>query len=82
MHVSTTKHLNCDGQESKEQLAVYNSDTPVTLKQGHGHQTQYELVDLKQGYNMKSVKKPRLNSVREKPTIIFCDTRKRVSYFP
>ena len=27
-------HLNYSGQESKEQFAVYDFDTPVTLKQG------------------------------------------------
>ena len=35
----------------KKQLAVYDSDTPVTLKQGQGHQIQYELVDPSQGCN-------------------------------
>ena len=34
-----------------KQLAVYDSDAPVTLKQGQSHQTWYELVDPKQGYN-------------------------------
>ena len=38
----------------------------MTLKQGHGHQTWYELVDPKQGYNNAKFEKPRLNSVHEK----------------
>ena len=32
-------------------FAVQDFDTPQSLKQGHGHQTWYELVDPKQGYN-------------------------------
>ena len=40
--------LNYSGQESKKQIVVYDSDTPVTLKQDQGHQTWYELVDPKQ----------------------------------
>ena len=29
-----------------KELAVYDSDTYVTLKQGQGHQTWYELLKL------------------------------------
>ena len=32
-------------KDLKKQLAVYDSDTRVTLNQGQGHQTWYELVD-------------------------------------
>ena len=32
--------------KKKPQCAVYDSDTSVTLKQGQGHQTWYDLVDL------------------------------------
>ena len=53
-------------KENKKQFAVYDSNTPVTLKQGQGHQTQYELVDLIQGYNIAKFEKPHLNSVCEK----------------
>ena len=42
----------------KKQFAVYDSDTPVTLKQGQGHQTWYELVDPKQGYNHAKFERP------------------------
>ena len=38
----------------------------MTLKQSQGHQTRYELVDHKQGYNNAEFVKPRLNSDREK----------------
>ena len=44
----------------------FDSDTPVTLKQGQGHQTWYELVDPSQGYNNAKFEKPHLNSVYEK----------------
>ena len=37
--------VNYGGQESEKQFAVHDSDTPVTLKQGQGHQPWYELVD-------------------------------------
>ena len=32
----------------KKLFAVYNSDTPVILKQGQSHQIWYELVEPKQ----------------------------------
>ena len=46
--------------------AVNHSDASVTLKQGQGNQTWYELVDPKQGYNNAKLEKCRLTSVREK----------------
>ena len=42
MYVKTIQCLNYGGQESKIQFVVYDSDTPVTLKQGQGHLTWYE----------------------------------------
>ena len=62
-YVGTIQHLNCGGQESQKQFAVYDSSTPVTLKQGQGQQTWYDLVDPKQGYNNTKLEKPHLNSV-------------------
>ena len=59
------------GQESKKQLAVYDSDTPVSLKQGQGHQIWDELVDHKQGYNSAKFEKPWLNSVHERANKFF-----------
>ena len=57
MHVATIKFSNYGGQESKKQFAIYDSsDTPVTFKQGRDHQTWYELVDPKHGYNHASLK--------------------------
>ena len=37
--------------------------THVTLEQGQGHQTWYELVDPKQGYDYAKFEKPCMNSV-------------------
>ena len=48
------------------QIAVYDSDAPVTLKQGQDHQIWHELVDPKQGYNSAKFEKPLLNRVDEK----------------
>ena len=39
------QHLNHSEQESSTQLAIYDSDKPVTLKQDQGDQTWYDLVD-------------------------------------
>ena len=66
MYVKTIQHLNYSGQESKKQFAVYESQIPVTLKEGQGHQTWYELVDPKQDDNNVKFQKPCLNSVCEK----------------
>ena len=41
------------------------------LKKGHGNQTWYKLVDLKQGYNNAKSEKPCLNSVHEKAHKVF-----------
>ena len=38
----------------------------MILKQGQGHQTWYELVDPKQGYNYAKFEKPHMNTVHEK----------------
>ena len=53
-------------QKSKKQFAIYDCDTSVTLTQGQGHQTRYELVDPKRGYNNAKFEKPCFNSVHEK----------------
>ena len=62
------QRLNYGGQESKNKFAVYDYDTPVTFKQGQGHQSWYEFVDPKQGYNLLKAKfeKSHLNSVCQK----------------
>ena len=57
MYVRTIQSSIYGGHESKNQFAIYNSDTPVTLKQGQGHQTWYELVDPKQVYINAKFKK-------------------------
>ena len=33
------------------QIAIYISETPLTLKQSHGHQTYNDNVDPEKGYN-------------------------------
>ena len=43
--------MNYSEKNLKNPFAVYDSDTPVILKQGYGHKTWYEFVDPKQGYN-------------------------------
>ena len=48
---ATIQHINYKRQESKRQCALYDSDTSVTLKQGQGHPTWFDLVDSNQGYS-------------------------------
>ena len=77
------QHLNSSGQESQKQFAVYDSDTPVTWKQGQGQQTWYELVDSKQGYNNARLTKMLLEqSPRKSQLYSFCKIRKHVNYLP
>ena len=66
MYVRTLQCLNYSGPQSRKQFAVDDSDTPVTLKQGQGHKTWCELVDLKQAYNNTKFQRPCLNGVCEK----------------
>ena len=51
------------------QFAVYISDTPVTLKQGQGHQPLITSVGPKQGYNLTKFKISCFNGVREKANV-------------
>ena len=67
-------------KDLKKQFAVYNSDTPMPLRQGQGHQTWYALVDPKQGYNNAMFKKPCLNSVCDRDTDN--QIRNHFSYLP
>ena len=64
MYIRTTQHFVYSGEESKRQFAVYDADTPVTLKQGQDHQIWYKLEDPKQGYNNAKFKK---NSLEQCP---------------
>ena len=50
--------LNDSGRESKTELADYDSDLPVTLKHGKGHQIWYEFVDPEQEYNDGKFERP------------------------
>ena len=57
------------GQKSREQFAVHDPDKPVNLKQGQGHQTQYELEDPKQVYNPAKFERPPSNIACQKANI-------------
>ena len=70
MYVVTAQCLNYSREGSKQQFAVYGSDTPVILRHGQGHQTWNELVDPKQ-YNNAKFEEFRLNSVCEKANVNF-----------
>ena len=59
-------HTTSKLQWTRKQSAVYDPDTPVTLKQGQGHQSWSELVDSKHGYNNAQYENPCFNSVCEK----------------
>ena len=55
-------------EKNLNQFAVYDSDTPVTLKcqKGQRHQTWHELADPKQGYNNAKFEKTSLEQCRRK----------------
>ena len=57
-YVRTIQCLIYGEQESQTHFAVYNSDIAATLKQSQGHQTWYELVHPKQGYNYAKLENP------------------------
>ena len=82
MHVRTIQHLNYGEQEYQNQFLVDYSDTPVTSKQGQGHQTWYELVDPKEGYNAQ-FRKSCLNSDRERANDkVFVKSGNNINYLP
>ena len=56
-------------KKKKIKFAVYDSDTPVTLKQRQDPQTCYESVDSKQDYNQAKFEKLRWNTVHKKANI-------------
>ena len=81
-YVSNIQRLNFTGQESKKQFAVYDSDTPVTLKHGQGHQTWYELTAPKQDSNLMQVCKTLLEQCAcKKKKKSFCQIRQRAIIF-
>ena len=72
MYVATIRHLKYSGQlkkTKKKHVAVYDSDTSVTLEQGQGHQAWHALVDPTQSYNHAEFERPHLNSVLEKANV-------------
>ena len=64
--------LNYSGQESKKQIVVYDSDTPVTLKQDQGHQTLSDNVNPKEGYNHAKFERSSLMVSEKKRTLKGC----------
>ena len=65
--VRPTQCLNNGGQKSiKKTKLQFIILTHMTLRQGQGHHTWYELVDPKQGYNNEKFEKSCSNSVHEK----------------
>ena len=60
--------LNYSGQESRNNLPFMN-DLPETYKSGRGHQTWYELVDPKHGYNRTKFGRPASNSIHQKADV-------------
>ena len=71
MYVATIQHLNYSRQQPTRHFAVNVSATPLTLKRGQGNQTQYELVDCKQGYNHANFEGPPLKISMKKVTLKF-----------
>ena len=59
-NIATIQCLNYRRQESEKEFVAYDSDTPVTFKQGQHHQTWSELLDPKQSYNHEELRKTSL----------------------
>ena len=51
----------------------------MTLHQGQGHQTWYELVDLRQVYNNAKGEKPLYHSVRERANDVLLSQETRLT---
>ena len=66
MYIATIQHLNYSTQESKQDFAVFISNTPVTLKQSQSHQTYSDNADPEQGYNHAKFERFCFHSVWEK----------------
>ena len=71
LFVVCIQRLNYGGQSFKKQSAVYDSDAPVTLKQGQGHQTWYKLETPSKVTIMQSLKNLSWMVSIKKPTIKF-----------
>ena len=82
MYVATTLKL-WKIRNQNMQSAIYISDTPVTLKQGQGHQTYNDNVYPKHGYNSAKFERSCFHGVWEKANIEFCyQIRKHVNHLP
>ena len=67
--------IKCKTEEEKK--VSYESDKPVTLKQGQYHQTCCGLVDPKHGHNNAKFEKPLLAVSVKKPTTKFLPNQDR-----
>ena len=82
-YVATIQSLIYRQQEPKTHIAIYISDTPVTLKQGQGHQTLNDNADPKQYYKHATFERSCFNSGREKANInFFFQMRNYLNYLP
>ena len=81
---SDQHHVNYTEQESEKKLVVYDSDITVTLKQGQGHKTWYELLDSKPVYIITQSLKDLPKTVSAKKTTVksFGQIPKHVNYLP
>ena len=61
MYIATIQLLKYSGQK---RFTINDSNTPVILSQGQGHQTWNELVDPQQGYGHPKSERPPSNSAR------------------
>ena len=77
----TTFKVPCAGNH-KTLLAVYFTDTPVTLQQNLDHQTWYESTDPRQGYNHVNFERSRLNSFQKKAMLKFLSNQETCQLSP
>ena len=71
MYVTTIQRLNYSEQESEKQFAVYDSDSPVILKQGQSHQNWYESVEPSKVIIMHNLKNLTWSESVREPAIKF-----------
>ena len=68
---------------SNTQTAVYVSDTPAALGHGQSHQTWYQLVGPKQGYNHAKFERPPLHMIQGKANFsVFVKSESMSIIFP
>ena len=83
MYAAAIRRINYKGHESTTQSAVYDSDIPVTLKQGQGNQTWFDLLDPKQVHNYARFERPPFKQCLPKSQHeSLCQIRKHINYLP